>query len=106
MKLNTENPSHFFDELLQGSKPVLVDFYANWCEPCKWLEPVLDEVRDRIGNSAAIHKIDIEKFPGLKEKYMVMSVPVLIIFKNGSEVWRMNGFTHAKELHEHLLRYI
>ncbi len=94
-----------FNEIIAGSKPVLVEFYADWCEPCKWLEPVLKETDQLVGEKAATGKVDIEKNPALREAYGIMSVPVLIIFKNGKEQWRMNGFTYAKELSEKLLAY-
>lgn len=92
-----------FKQLIAGSKPVLVDFYADWCEPCKWLDPILQEVSKQTGDQATILKIDIDQHPALKKEYLILSVPVLIIFKNGEPCWRMNGFKQAKELIDQLL---
>ena len=95
-----------FDQLIAGDKPVLVDFYADWCEPCQWLEPILVQVDEMVEGRASTFKIDIDQFPDLREKYSIMSVPVLIIFKNNEIRWRMNGFTNANELSRQLITYV
>ena len=79
-------------------KPVLVDFYADWCDPCKWLVPILDEVEVKINSNGSILKINIENNLIMKTTYQIQSVPTLIIFKKGNIVWRMNGFKTANEL--------
>jgi thioredoxin 1 len=99
-------PPSEFNEIIAGNRPVLVEFYAEWCEPCKWLEPVLNEIDKLVGEKAFTWKVDIEKNPDLREAYGIMSVPVMVIFKNGKEQWRMNGFTYAGELSEKLLAYV
>lgn len=71
---------------------VLVDFYADWCEPCKWVEPVLDEVLKKFTGKIVLHKLDIDVYPDVAREYHVMSVPTLVLFKKGTEVWRMRGF--------------
>lgn len=95
-----------FERLISGTGPVLVDFFADWCEPCKWLEPIMDEVKEHVANRAGTLKIDIDQYPELKIKYHIQSVPVLIIFKNGEPQWRMNGFTNAKDLGARLLSFV
>ena len=95
-----------FEKIISSPTPVLIDFYADWCEPCKWLEPVLDDLQKRLNNKIAIHKIDIEKFPDLRLRNQIMSVPVLMLFKDGKLLWRMNGFLYAKDLAEKIKKFI
>lgn len=86
-----------FNELIQSSKPVLVDFYAEWCGPCQMMKPRLLDVAERLGNEAKIVQIDIDKEKALAERFHIQSVPTLIIFKNGKQLWRQSGIisTHA-----------
>lgn len=91
-----------FETHIHGSKPVVVDFYAEWCGPCKMMPPVLRQVKDTIGNRATILKMDIDKNPSFAMKYNVQAVPTLIIFKDGNVVWRKSGVTPAHEILEHL----
>ena len=95
-----------FEKIISSPTPVLIDFYADWCEPCKWLEPVLEDLQKRLTNKITIHKIDIEQYPNLRLQNRVMSVPVLMLFKDGKLLWRMNGFLYAKELEEKLKDYV
>lgn len=92
-----------FEEIIAQDKPTLVDFYATWCGPCKMQEPILKDVKERIGTSATILKIDIDKNPALANLYQVKSVPTLIIFKNKEIRWRQSGVFPANEL-ERLLK--
>ena len=80
-----------FNELIQSSKPVLVDFYAEWCGPCQIMKPRLLDVAERIGENAKIVQIDIDKEKELAERFRIQSVPTLIIFKNGKQLWRQSG---------------
>lgn len=95
-----------FHSAIKSTTPVLVDFYADWCEPCKWLEPVLDETQKLLGDEVEIVKLNIDQYPELKKQYHILSVPVLAVFKNGELLWRMNGFLYAKELSEKVKEFI
>lgn len=92
-----------FQEIINQDKPVLVDFFATWCGPCKTQAPILDEVKQRLGNQASIIKIDVDQNQQVAAQYQVRSVPTLIIFKNGQIKWRQSGVFAANEL-ENLLK--
>ncbi len=87
-----------FSEIIKGDKPVLVDFYADWCAPCKMMPPILKEVKSRLGDSINILKIDTEKNPAAAIKYQVRSIPTLILFKNGQVIWQQAGVVQANQL--------
>lgn len=87
-----------FSKIISSNEFVLVDFYAEWCEPCKWVEPVLVDVLKKFSGKILLHKTDIDKQPDIAREYHVMSVPTLVLFKNGNETWRMRGFDTAPVL--------
>jgi len=87
-----------FQELIKGNKPVLVDFYATWCGPCKTMAPILDDVKTQIGKKASVIKIDVDKNQRAAAVYQVRSVPTLMIFQNGQIKWRQSGVVPAREL--------
>lgn len=89
-----------FNELINSGQPVLVDFFAEWCGPCKMMPPILKEVISKVNGKARIIKIDIDKNPAAAAKYDVKSVPTLIIFKNGVITWRQSGVVPGNQLIE------
>lgn len=91
-----------FDELIKGEKPVLVDFYATWCGPCRIMSPILEDLRKTVGDKALIIKVDVDEEEELSLRYNVQSVPTLMIFKKGELVWRETGVRQAHLL-EHVL---
>lgn len=87
-----------FSELLNQDTPVLVDFFAEWCGPCKMMSPVLKQVKDHLGDQVSIIKIDVDKNQALAAKYQVRGVPTLLLFKNGKQLWRQSGVLQKDEL--------
>lgn len=87
-----------FTEIIKGEKPVLVDFYADWCGPCKMMEPILKEVKNRMGDELTIVKIDTEKNPDVAIRYQVRGIPTLLLFKEGQILWQQAGVMVADQL--------
>ena len=87
-----------FSDIINKEKPVLVDFFAEWCGPCKMMAPILKEVKDALGDKVSIIKIDVDKNQSLAAKYQVRGVPTLIIYKKGQQVWRKSGVIQKNEL--------
>lgn len=95
-----------FQEIINQNKPVLVDFYATWCGPCKMMTPILDDVKKRVGNNASIIKIDVDKNQQAAAAFQVSGVPTLIIFKNGKQLWRQSGVVTAIELEKLINQHV
>ena len=87
-----------FSEVIKSDKPVLVDFFATWCGPCKMIAPILHDVKAAMGDKVTIIKIDIDKNTEVTRQFQVQSVPTLIVFKNGQVKWRQSGVVPAREL--------
>ncbi|RPA70344.1 thioredoxin [Cyclobacteriaceae bacterium YHN15] len=87
-----------FSELIAGDQPVLVDFFATWCGPCKMMQPILEDTSRQLGDKIKIIKVDVDKNPLAASKFQVRGVPTLILFQNGKTIWRQSGVVPAHQL--------
>ena len=95
-----------FQDIIAGDTPFLVDFFAEWCGPCKMIKPVLEELKKKMGNKIIILKIDIDKNISLSSEYRIQSVPTLVLWKQGEIIWRQSGALSLNELEQVLSSYI
>lgn len=96
--------SDFGEQVLKGSTPILVDFWASWCGPCKLAEPVLEELSKDYKDKVAIAKLNVDENPKMTEKFSIMSIPTTVLFKGGKEVGRQIGFGGKKPFEELIKR--
>ncbi|MDT7830057.1 thioredoxin [Pricia sp. S334] len=87
-----------FQKIIDSKTPVLVDFFADWCGPCKILAPILKQVKDELGDDVKIIKIDVDKNQSLASTYQVRGVPTMLLFKNGKQVWRKSGVLQKNDI--------
>ncbi|MGB1102093.1 MAG: thioredoxin [Crocinitomicaceae bacterium] len=95
-----------FGEIIKSEKPVLIDFFATWCGPCKMMGPILKELKNRIGDDVNVIKIDVDKNQRIAQKYNVRGVPTLIIFQDGEVKWRQSGVVQANDLEQVLRPFV
>ena len=94
-----------FSEIINSETPVLVDFFAVWCGPCKTMKPILDDLKSEIGEQARILKIDVDKNPNVSQQFQVRGVPTLILFQKGQIKWRQSGVVSAHQLKQIIQQY-
>jgi len=99
LKITEEN---FENEVIQSEKTVLVDFYADWCGPCKMMSPIIDEIAGDMGEKIKVGKVNVDQNMNLAEKFGIMSIPTIIIFKNGNVTMTFNGVTEKEKIIENL----
>jgi thioredoxin 1 len=92
------NEDNFHEEVLESDELVLVDFWAEWCAPCRMLGPIIEELAEDVGEEYKIAKLNIEKAKSLAREYNVMSIPTMVLFKNGEEVKRVTGVKQKEQL--------
>lgn len=93
-----------FNKLISSDKPVLVDFFATWCGPCKALAPVLKEVKDQLSDRISIYKVDVDKNHALASQWQVRGVPTIILFQNGIALWRQSGVLSKEQILQVILK--
>jgi thioredoxin 1 len=94
-----------FETIINDSRPVIVDFHALWCGPCKVQSPILKELAAELGDKVRVIKIDVDQNNMLASQYQIQSVPTLIVFKNGKPVWRQSGVVSKVDLNRIILQY-
>ena len=94
-----------FTEIVNGDKPVLIDFHADWCGPCKVLSPIIQEVAKELDGKVRVIKIDVDKNPALADKFQIRGVPTPMLFKDGKSVWRQSGVLQKGEIIKQLASF-
>ncbi len=95
-----------FEKIINNETPVLIDFHAEWCGPCKTMKPILLNLKDKVGDSVRIIKIDIDKNQSIAQRYDVRSVPTLMLFKNGTSVWRQSGVLQVQQINQAIAAHL
>lgn len=98
--MQTTKSNKSFSDHIKSEKPVLVDFYADWCGPCKVMHPILEELKHKMKDNVTVLKINVDKNARVSSQYQVQSIPTLILFKNGQIKWRQAGVVPAKQLEQ------
>ncbi len=95
-----------FNELIATDTPLLVDFFAEWCGPCKMMKPILNDVKLLLGEQVRIIKIDVDKNPAIAQQFSIQGVPTLMLFKNSEILWRQSGVVQASRLAEIIKKHV
>ncbi|RLD91115.1 MAG: thioredoxin [Bacteroidetes bacterium] len=95
-----------FNDIIQGETPVLIDFSAEWCQPCKMMPPILKEVKKQLGDRIRILKVDVDRNPAIAQKHQIRNVPTLMVFKKGKVIFRQAGVIPAPQLVQMLQAYV
>jgi thioredoxin 1 len=98
--METTNKSRTFNDIIRTEPLVLVDFFTEWCGPCKMMKPILEQVHQAVGNKVRIIKVDVDKNPKAAQVFNIMGVPTLALFKNGEIVWRQSGVVSSAALQQ------
>ena len=94
-----------FNDIIKGDQLTLVDFFATWCGPCKMMHPILEQLKQEVGDSIRIIKLDVDKNKALASQYRIQSVPTLMLFKGGESIWRQSGAMRLNDLKNLILQY-
>ena len=95
-----------FTDIINSEKPVLIDFFATWCGPCKSLSPIIQDVAKDMGDSVRVIKIDVDKNQAVSQKYQIRGVPTMMIFKEGKQLWRQSGVLPKDQIKAELKKHI
>ncbi len=95
-----------FNEIINQAKPTLVDFFATWCGPCKMQSPIIEQLKEKVGDTANVLKIDVDQNRQVAEKYRIQSIPTLILFKNGEPLWRVSGLQSLDALESKIKEHL
>jgi thioredoxin 1 len=104
--METSSLPRSFASVIQSEKPVLVDFFAEWCGPCKMMKPILEQLKKKMGDTATIVKVDVDRQPSIARQYDIQGVPTLAIFKKGKLLWRQSGVVNANDLSGIISKFI
>lgn len=104
--METKEKKMTFQDMINQEKPVLVDFYADWCGPCKIMAPKLVELSGKVKGKSTVIKIDVDKNPNIANFYQIRSIPTLVLFKKGQPVWRQSGVVPVEQLERIILENV